>query len=68
MDTYIEINDSHEIYIWARMLRITPHELVRLAGEVGPSVERIRDELKRRELANTRGRGLIESRKHHEHG
>ena len=29
MSTLIDINDDHELYIWSRMLRITPDELVR---------------------------------------
>jgi hypothetical protein len=63
MDTYIEINNDHELYVWSRMFGITPQELVRLAGEVGPSAERIREALKRRELSNTRGRRLTDDPK-----
>jgi hypothetical protein len=47
MSTHIDINDDHELYIWARMLGVGPDELVRLVGEVGPSAERVREALKR---------------------
>jgi hypothetical protein len=56
MGKHIDVNDDHELYIWARTFGIDAHELVRLVAEVGPSTDRIRDELKRMELARTRGR------------
>ena len=58
MDTFIDVNDDHELFIWARTFGVTPQDLVQLVGEVGPSTERVRSELKRRELGRTRGRGL----------
>lgn len=56
MDTTIDVNDDHEVYVWARILKVTPHELVRLVGEVGNSPERVRDALKRSEIARSGGR------------
>ena len=56
MSTLIDINDDHELYIWSRMLRITPDELVRLASEVGPSAEQIRDAIKRAQIGQSSGR------------
>jgi uncharacterized protein DUF3606 len=56
MSTHIDINDDHELYIWARMLGVGPDELVRLVGEVGPSAERVREALKRSELGRIGGR------------
>ena len=58
MATHIEINDDHELYIWARMFGVTPQYLIELIGEVGPSAERVREVLKQRELAKCRGRDL----------
>lgn len=51
MSTHIDINNDHELYIWARMLGVGPDELVRLVGEVGPTAERVREALKRSELS-----------------
>ena len=62
MTTHIDINDDHELYIWARTFGVTPQELVRLVGEVGPSTDRIRDALKRSEIARTGGRRAPENR------
>jgi hypothetical protein len=59
MNSFIEINDDHELYVWARTFGITPQELVQLVGVVGPSTDRVRDALKRRELAHTRGRVTV---------
>ena len=56
MSTLIDINDDHELYIWSRLLRITPDELVRLASEVGPSAEQIRDALKRAQIIRNGGK------------
>jgi len=56
MSAHIDINDDHELYIWARTFDIAPDELVRLVGEVGPSAMRIRDALKRAELGRSGGR------------
>jgi hypothetical protein len=43
--SYIDINDDHELYVWARTFGITPHELARVVSEVGPSANRVRDAL-----------------------
>ena len=59
MNSFIEINNDHELYVWARTFGITPQELVELVGQVGPSTDRVRDTLKRRELAKTRGRSPV---------
>jgi hypothetical protein len=56
MSAFIDINDDHEVYIWARTFGVTPDELVRLVSEIGPSVEHIRDALKRDQIARTGGR------------
>jgi hypothetical protein len=56
MSTHIDINDDHELYIWSRLLHITPDELVRLATEVGPSAEGIRDAIKRAQIGRGGGR------------
>jgi hypothetical protein len=58
MDTRIEVNDDHELYVWARILKVTPQELVRVVGEVGSSPERVRDALKRSEIGRSGGRHL----------
>lgn len=55
MATHIEVNDDRELYVWARLLGVTPSQLIELVGEVGPSAERVRERLKQRELARTRG-------------
>jgi hypothetical protein len=57
MSTLIDINDDHELYIWSRLLHITPDELVRLASEVGPSAEQIRDAIKRAQIVRSGGKG-----------
>ena len=62
MSAHIDINDDHELYIWARTFGVTPQELVRLVSEVGSSTERIRDALKRSEVASTGGRRAPEKR------
>jgi hypothetical protein len=62
METYIDINDDHELYVWARILTVTPQELVRLVGEVGPSPARVRELLKRQELGRTGGRYVGDTR------
>jgi hypothetical protein len=63
MSTFIDINDDHEVYIWARTFGVTPDELVRLVSEIGPSVEHIRDALKRSEIARSGGRHRVEDPK-----
>jgi hypothetical protein len=59
MSTFIDINDDHEVYIWARTFGVTPDELVRLVSEFGPSVEHIRDALKRSEISRGGGRHRV---------
>lgn len=59
MDTRIDVNDDHDVYVWARILKVTPQELVRLVGEVGTSPERVRDALKRAEIARSGGRRIL---------
>ena len=54
MGTHIEVNDDGELYLWARMLGVTPQHLIELVGEVGPSAERVREALKQRKLAKCR--------------
>jgi hypothetical protein len=56
MSAYIDIDDDHELYVWARTFCVTPQELVWLVGEVGPSAARVREAIERLELARTRGR------------
>jgi hypothetical protein len=56
MSTFIDINDDHEVYIWARTFGVTPDELVRLVSEIGPSVEHVRDALKRSQIAQPGGK------------
>jgi hypothetical protein len=51
MTGHIDINDDHELYIWARTFGITPDELVRWVSEVGPVAAHVRDALKRGVLA-----------------
>jgi hypothetical protein len=63
MSAYIDINDDHELYIWARTFGITPDELVRVVSEVGSSPVRVRDALKRAEIARSGGRFLPEGSK-----
>lgn len=53
MNAYIDINDDHELYVWARIFQVTPQELVRLVSEFGPSADRIRDALERSEGGKT---------------
>ena len=55
MSTHIDINDDHELYIWARMLGVGPDEIVRLVGEVGPSAERVREALERSQRGRAAG-------------
>jgi hypothetical protein len=45
--SYIDINDDHELYVWARTLGVTPDELARVVSEVGPSANHVRDALAR---------------------
>lgn len=58
MGTYIDINDDHELYIWARTFRITPDELARIVSEVGPSADRVRDALRHAEIGRNAGRAI----------
>ena len=56
MDTRIDITDDHDVYVWARILKVTPQELVRVVGEVGPSTATVREALKRAEIGRSGGR------------
>ena len=56
MGDFIDIHNDHQLQDLANRLRITPQEIVKLAGEVGPDTDHIRDVLKRRELENSGGR------------
>jgi hypothetical protein len=63
MSAFIDLNNDHEVHIWARTFGVTPDELVRLVSEIGPSVEHIRDALKRSQIARRGGRRRIEDPK-----
>jgi hypothetical protein len=56
MATHIDLNDDHELLVWARTFGITPQELLRVASEVGPTIERVREALKRSEIGRSAGR------------
>jgi hypothetical protein len=63
MSPHIDVNDDRDLYAWARTLGVTPQQLVRLVGEVGPSAQRVRDALKRSELGRSGGRHPPERRR-----
>ncbi len=55
MTGHIDINDDHELYIWARTFGITPDELVRWVSEVGPVAAHVRDAMKRAQIGLSGG-------------
>jgi hypothetical protein len=63
MTGHIDINDDHDLYIWARTFGITPDELVRWVSEVGPVVSHVRAAMKRAEIARSGGRSLPKKEK-----
>ena len=55
MTGHIDINDDHELYIWARTFGITPDELVQWVSEVGPVATHVRDAMKRAQIGPSGG-------------
>jgi len=56
MSTFIDVNDDQQLNVWARILHVGPDQLVRLVSEHGPSVEHVREAIKRDEICRTAGR------------